>query len=92
MRAVTRITDRPPVRRRLGMPFDQGFERDPADDGERLVWLERATCPKSVRDDGGIACTGEDRDCQITDVAADGASGGRSRHDLTRARLPCFAA
>jgi hypothetical protein len=40
MRAVTRITDRPPVRRRLGMRFDQGFERDPADDGERLVWLE----------------------------------------------------
>jgi hypothetical protein len=26
--------------------------------GERLIWLERATCPKSVRDDGGIACTG----------------------------------
>jgi hypothetical protein len=22
------------------MRFDQGFERDPADDGERLVWLE----------------------------------------------------
>ena len=27
--------------------------------GERLIWLERATCPKSVRHDGGIACTGK---------------------------------
>ncbi len=27
--------------------------------GERLIWLEMATCPKSVRDDGGIACTGK---------------------------------
>jgi hypothetical protein len=27
--------------------------------GERLIWLERATCPKSLRADGGIACTGK---------------------------------
>jgi hypothetical protein len=24
------------------MRFNQGFERDPADDGEWLVWLERS--------------------------------------------------
>jgi hypothetical protein len=24
--------------------------------GERLIWLERAACPKSVRDGGAIAC------------------------------------
>ena len=49
--------DRSP--RRSPRDSRKGLRRIVAAKGERLIWLERATCPKSVRDDGGIACTGK---------------------------------
>jgi hypothetical protein len=34
-----------------------GYENQINERGERLIWLEGTTCPQSVHDDGGIACT-----------------------------------